>query len=408
MSGSESDYMFPQFAPSSKRRAPSLSLNTQELETAIRKECNVQIADGVWRGKNSSLRAHKTLELKIPSINNNTDKEAEEKKLWSDDEIFADEFIELKDAKLLGVGSSARVVKALHRKTSKLVALKKVRSFDSLNQAETEMAAMCLLPENCPQLVNLLAFWRDPEEEELVLALEYCDLGSIKDYLKVHGPLKEKMCRWIARELCKGLKALHDKNLIHRDIKPANVLLSTSSSIKICDFGLLYQLDSRDGVCTKAAGTLKYFSPERLEKAYGTKSDVWALGVVIYECARGKKGVLAPTCDLEQELRINDDSFALAEHHSKLFKDFLSRCLEKDPAKRWSCDALLAHPWLKLGANHVVYFGAPTRKGVDQSERKKLPKRRPRSFEESKKKAPGPPRRRFEPERNPPTLFGAV
>merc|ERR1719433_2657530 len=134
------------------------------------------------------------------------------------------------------------------------------------------------------------------------------DLGSLKGYMDTRSKLEEGLCRWIARELCTGLQALHDKNLIHRDVKPANILLSTSS-VKICDFGILHHSSSADEKCTLAAGTLKYFSPERLEKSYGTKADVWGLGIVLFEMAMG---ALPSVHDLEQELMISDATLKLA------------------------------------------------------------------------------------------------
>jgi tRNA A-37 threonylcarbamoyl transferase component Bud32 len=355
----ESDFI-PRFAHTPKKIAPSLTLNTLELNKAIERKCNVKIADGVWRGKCDALRSHDkknlgkcTEELKH-EILEDEDNDLKRFSEGEDVEIFANEFREFPDMDYLGVGASARVVKALHCKTAQVIALKRVRSYDQMYQSETEMASMHLLPHNCPQLVKLLAFWRDDRLEENVLALEYLDLGSLRSYIRKNGCLSEKMCRHIARELCYGLVALHDRNLIHRDIKLANILLSTSGAVKICDFGLLYKCRPGEP-CRMASGTLKYFSPERLDNSYGPKADIWALGIILFECAEGPIPTLS---ELEQELMINEDTFVLNAGYSKSFISFLSHCLEKDPELRWTADELLKHPFLSDGVNEKVMFGS--------------------------------------------------
>jgi len=338
----ESDFT-PRFSYTPSKVAPSLSLKPLKLNEDVKQESIVKLEDGVWRGKCAMLRTKKRKPRKNHKEQKLDEQVSETKSISDDDdEIFASEFLEFPDKEYLGTGASARVVKALHCKTAKVVALKRVRSYDQMYQSETEMASMCLLPQSCPQLVKLLAFWRDGELEENVLALEYMDLGSLDSYIRKNGRLTEDMCCLIARELCKGLAALHDLNLIHRDIKLANILLSTSGAVKICDFGLLYQCDGHP--CKKASGTLKYFSPERVDNCYGPKADVWALGVVLFECA---EGVLPALSELEQELVINQDNLILNSQYSRSFVSFLSHCLEKDPKNRWSATRLLKHPFFE-------------------------------------------------------------
>lgn len=360
----ESDFT-PRFTHTPKKIAPSLALNSLQLNKAIERKCNVKIADGVWRGKCDLLRSHQkkkklskcTEELKFEMLD---EEDSDMKSLSEDDnvEIFANEFREFPDLDYLGVGASARVVKALHCKTAQVVALKRVRSYDQMYQSETEMASMKLLPNSCPQLVKLLAFWRDDKLEENVLVLEYLDAGSLGSYIQKKGRLAENVCRHIARELCKGLAALHERNLLHRDIKLANILLCTSGAVKICDFGLLYKCSRQGEPCRKASGTLKYFSPERLENSYGPGADIWALGIVLYECAEGP---LPTFSELEQELMINEDTLVLSARYSDSFQSFLAHCLEKDPADRWTADRLLKHRFLQSGASEEVQFGRKPR-----------------------------------------------
>jgi len=354
----ESDFI-PRFTYTPKKIAPSLSLSTLQVNKAIERKCNVKISDGVWRGKCDALRSQQKRNLKkcMRELKQETldGEDSDAKSLTDSDdvEIFAHEFREFPDIDYLGIGTSARVVKALHCETARVVALKRVRAYDKMWQSETEMASMQLLPQNCPQLVKLLAFWRDDQLEENVLALEYLDVGSLGSYIRKKGRLAENTCRHIARELCKGLAAIHERNLIHRDIKPANILLRSSGAVKICDFGLLYNCSRQGEPCTMASGTLKYFSPERLENSYGPKADIWAMGIVLFECAEGPIPTLS---ELEQELMINEDAFVLTSRYSNSFRNFISHCLEKDPKYRWTADRLLKHPFLDDEFTEKVVF----------------------------------------------------
>jgi len=119
--------------------------------------------------------------------------------------------------------------------------------------------------------------------------------------------LNEETCCYIAREVCKGLTALHESNLIHCDLKLENILLDTSGAVKICDFGLL--CDGKN-IGRRNFGTLKYLSPERLYDCLNSKADVWGLGLCLYECA---EGILPTRNGLEQERWIRDEQLELSD-----------------------------------------------------------------------------------------------
>jgi len=222
------------------------------------------------------------------------------------DEIRENEFLEF-ECSVLGCGLSTRVVKAIDCKTAQIVALKRADMHDKLKQAKNEIAAMHLLPKNCPQLVQIYAFWFDTDTMEDVIVSEYMNIGSLKRYIQKQRWLNEETCRYIAFELCKGLAALHAKNLIHCDFKLDNILLDTSGTVKICDYGLLCnEIDTTQ----QGSGTLKYFSPERLDNCFDSKADVWGLGLCLYECA---EGIIPARSGLDQERWIKDEHTELSE-----------------------------------------------------------------------------------------------
>jgi len=125
------------------------------------------------------------------------------------DEVRKEEFLEFDCSSFLGSGVSNRVVKAINCKTAKVVAIKRADMHDKLFQAENEITALHVLPKNCPQLVQIYAFWQDTVTIEDVIVLEYMNIGPLRTYIEKQGSLNEETCRYIAREVCKGLTALH-------------------------------------------------------------------------------------------------------------------------------------------------------------------------------------------------------
>jgi len=223
------------------------------------------------------------------------------------DESRKGELVEFDCSSFLGSGVSTRVVKAIDCKTAKVVAIKRADIHDKLCQAENEITAFHVLPKNCPQLVQIYAFWLDTDTMEDVIVLEYMNIGSLRMYIEKQGSLNEETCCYIAREVCKGLTALHESNLIHCDLKLENILLDTSGAVKICDFGLL--CDGKN-IGRRNFGTLKYLSPERLYDCLNSKADVWGLGLCLYECA---EGILPTRNGLEQERWIRDEQLELSD-----------------------------------------------------------------------------------------------
>ena len=99
--------------------------------------------------------------------------------------------------------------------------------------------------------------------------------------------IKEFIIYNIIKQICKGIKEIHDKNIVHRDLKPKNIFMNKNGKIKIGDFGISKQLNSyKQYTSTKnCSGTLNYNSPEILNggQYYNKKTDIWSLGCIIYE-----------------------------------------------------------------------------------------------------------------------------
>ena len=125
------------------------------------------------------------------------------------------------------------------------------------------------------------------------LSMEYIDGEDLASLLRRIGRLPSDKALEIARQLCAGLAAAHDKKVLHRDLKPANVLIDGRGRAHLADFGLANLTDERRDP-PEIAGTPGYMAPEQLAgRAVTTRTDVYALGLVLYEMFTGKRALTA-------------------------------------------------------------------------------------------------------------------
>ncbi len=197
----------------------------------------------------------------------------------------------------LGGGGMGVVYKARDLKLGRLVALK----FMAPTRQDSQEARVRFLRE--AQAVaaldhpNVCTLYEIGEEEDgrIFLAMALCQGETLKERLR-RGPLPPREAVQIALQIADGLAAAHARGIVHRDIKPANLLLS-EGLVKIIDFGVARLDDhttiTREGV---AIGTLNYTAPEHLFGGEpGPESDLWSLGVVLYESIAGRLPFQAKT-----------------------------------------------------------------------------------------------------------------
>jgi serine/threonine-protein kinase len=151
------------------------------------------------------------------------------------------------------------------------------------------------------------------------LSMEYVDGEDMASLLRRIGKLPQEKALEIARQLCAGLAAAHDKGVIHRDLKPANIMLDGRGHVRITDFGIA-------GVAAQIrdvrSGTPDYMSPEQLAgKEVTPRSDIYALGIVLCELLTGKRPPLKPA---------DPDTTALDPAVERV----IQRCLDPDPRLR--------------------------------------------------------------------------
>jgi len=174
-------------------------------------------------------------------------------------------------------------------------------------------------------------------EGQPFLSMELVDGEDLKTLLRRIGRLPTDKALEIARQLCAGLAAAHAQGVLHRDLKPENVMIDGEGRVRITDFGLAAAAESIQDEDVRS-GTPAYMAPEQLAgRDVTTASDVYALGLVLYELFTGKR---AFTGRSYQELMRQHAETDVARPTSVVsdldpaVEQVILRCLEKDPARR--------------------------------------------------------------------------
>jgi serine/threonine-protein kinase len=167
------------------------------------------------------------------------------------------------------------------------------------------------------------------------LSMEYVDGEDLATLLRRIGRLPPAKAVEIARQLCAGLAAAHERGVLHRDLKPANIMLDGHGRARITDFGLAVRSDEAAG---EIAGTPAYMSPEQLTGLAATaQSDIYSLGLVLYEIFTGKKAFEATNFGEWRRKHSEEPPTHPSVHTTDMdpaVERVILRCLEKDPAKR--------------------------------------------------------------------------
>jgi Protein kinase domain/zinc-ribbon domain len=169
------------------------------------------------------------------------------------------------------------------------------------------------------------------------LSMEYVDGEDLASVVRRIGRLSPERATEVARQICAGMAAAHEKGVIHRDLKPANVMLDGAGKIRIMDFGLAGIAAAIQGSEIRA-GTPAYMAPEQLEgREVTVKSDIYALGLIIYEILTGKRAFEASSVPelvkLREQGTLTNPS-AFVKDLDPLIERVTLRCLAKDPALR--------------------------------------------------------------------------
>ncbi|HVG31230.1 MAG TPA: serine/threonine-protein kinase [Pyrinomonadaceae bacterium] len=170
------------------------------------------------------------------------------------------------------------------------------------------------------------------------LSMEFVPGEELASLLRRIGRLPHDKAVEVARQLCAGLAAAHDNGVLHRDLKPANVMIDDAGNVRVTDFGLAGLAEEFQGRDI-GAGTPAYMAPEQLAgREVTARSDIYALGLVLYEIFTGRRAFEARS--VEELLRLRESTStptspsSIVKEIDPLVERVIERCLEKEPARR--------------------------------------------------------------------------
>lgn len=252
----------------------------------------------------------------------------------------------------LGAGGMGEVYRARDGALKRDVAIKVLPAYwsrdpESLRRFELEAQATAAL--NHPNIVSI--FHVGKHDGSPYIVTELLQGETLRDRLR-KGPMRLREVLDTGIELARGLAAAHSAGIVHRDLKPENIFVTKDGRIKILDFGLArldpakaataddstipYRQESAPG---QVLGTVGYMSPEQARgQAADARSDIFAVGVILYEMLTGKRAFQKATSVETMTAILNEDPPAISQVAPSLspgLQKIVNRCLAKSPERRF-------------------------------------------------------------------------
>ncbi|KAL0710219.1 hypothetical protein Bca4012_017197 [Brassica carinata] len=256
---------------------------------------------------------------------------------------------------IIGRGSTATVSLAITN-SGEFFAVKSAE-FSSSAFLQREQTILSRL--SSPYVVKYIGSNTTTESSKLMynLLMEYVPGGSIHDLIKNSGgKLPEPEIRSYTRQILRGLMYLHERGIVHCDLKSENVMVGGETA-KIADLGCAKMAGNGS---LEFSGTPAFMSPEVARgEEQSFPADVWALGCMVIEMATGS----SPWPELNDvvaaiyKIGFTGESPEVPECLSEKGKDFLRKCLIRDPKERWVVEELLQHPFLDKEEETQTQFG---------------------------------------------------
>ncbi|MBQ8005411.1 MAG: serine/threonine protein kinase, partial [Clostridia bacterium] len=279
--------------------------------------------------------------------------------------------------KTLGVGGMSVVFEAYDLAERRTVALKMLRE-DIASDAQqvkrfvNESKAVAMLSH--PNIVKIYNISFKGERKFIVM--EYIEGITLKEYMTKRGVLSLSEIISYTEQILHALEHAHLKGVIHRDIKPQNIMLLKNGVIKVTDFGIAKIPNAETMTLTdKAIGTVYYISPEQAEgKAINQRSDLYSLGVMIYEMSCGRLPFYDESPISVALKQINDDPVPPRNINPSIprgLEQITLSAMEKDPERRFQSATQMLRQLARLKADPNIVFKRNTEVNKNSSKNKK-------------------------------------
>lgn len=237
---------------------------------------------------------------------------------------------------LEGEGGMASVYKAQDLKLKRTVAVKVLRGGDQANEAfQREAQAAAGIPH--PNIVAVYDIGQDGDTDYIVM--EYVQGPTLQELIHAEAPFRVGRALDIVTQICAAAEFMHQRGIVHCDLKPLNILVLADGQVKIADFGIAHRIDTgslRSGVNW---GTPHYAAPELVSgKPITPATDVYAIGIILYEMLTGKRPFIAPTAaEIARQHLLNAPPPVeqINPRVPRYVCQVIDRALAKEPDKRY-------------------------------------------------------------------------
>jgi len=268
---------------------------------------------------------------------------------------------------IIGSGGNGRVARAYDSMIGRPVAIKLFPKELATGEARQRFVqeARVVGQLSHPSIITLHDMGVDEATQTPYLVMEFLE-GQPLDRILDKGSIPfSRASAWTAEVAC-ALGAAHRKGVIHGDVKPANVLITEDGRVKLMDFGMA-RLASRDSAATPLVGTPAYWCPEQIMgKPQDARSDIFSLGVVLYEMVTGKRPFDADSLQGICGRVLSSTPLPPSHANPSLpagFDGVVARCLAKDPSARYTTTEALAEELYPLARRKVTPQAPPQTNG---------------------------------------------
>jgi tetratricopeptide (TPR) repeat protein len=254
---------------------------------------------------------------------------------------------------MLGEGGMGAVYKAMDRELNRPVALKLIRPVLAANPSILARFKQELLLAHQVTHKNVIRIYDLGDADGVkFISMEFVEGVDLRALIQERADEKKKFTPEeaveITEQICRALEATHSVGVIHRDLKPQNIMRDATGRILLMDFGLARTVEG-DGMTQTGAlvGTMEYMSPEQaLAKGLDQRSDLFTLGLILYELLTGKTPYSAESVVASLIKRTQERAIPVSDHDGTIpqpLSNIVSKCLERDPKLRYQTAAELLH-----------------------------------------------------------------